>query len=65
MSQRPVLVSSVDAAFFFRRAYHVTIKPTTIRQWACRHQVKTHGGRACYDLRELEGYARGRGLLAR
>lgn len=65
MSQRPVLVDSVTAAFYFQRTYHVTIKPGTIRQWAARKKIKTYvDSQRRYDLRELEKYVRERGLVA-
>lgn len=63
--QRPILVDSVVAAKWFHGAHHVTLSPATIRQWARRRHIGVYrGGGARYDLREIEEYARQRGLIA-
>lgn len=64
LSERLILVSAVDAAYWFMREYQVMIKPGLIRLWAHRGKVSHHGGKKPFDLRELEEYARKRGLLA-
>lgn len=66
VTQRVILVDSVMAALHFQRNHKVTIKPATIRQWAARKKITTHhGSERRYDLRELEKYAREKGLLAK
>lgn len=66
-SRRLVLVSAVDAALHIERAYHVTIRPATIRQWAARCRIGRHnkpGGKQTYiDLAEVVTYAASRGLI--
>ncbi len=53
------------ASTHIQRAYHVTIKPATIRQWAARKKIKTyHLGRMRYDLREIIEHAQNRGHIA-
>ena len=65
LTQRPVMVDSVMAAVHLQRAYHVTVRPATIRQWAARRYIKTHGfGKLRYDLHDVERHARKRGLIA-
>ncbi len=58
------LVNATDATIHLRRAYGVRLSPATIRKWAARHHITTHGlGRERYDLREIIEHARSRGLL--
>ena len=40
----------------------IKVAPATIRQWAKRGKIASHGGRGirggCYDLQEVQDYAR-------
>lgn len=63
--RRRHLINANDAATHLRRAYGVRLSPATIRQWAARGHIKTHGfHRERYDLREVVQHAHNRGLIA-
>jgi hypothetical protein len=55
---RPVLVDATMAVIHLRRAHHIRLTPATIRQWAARGHIHSHGfGRLRYDLREIVEHA--------
>lgn len=61
---RKVLVTAEEAAVWLHRLGVRRISAAAVRQWACRGHIRTHrGGWKRYDLREVAGYARDRGLL--
>lgn len=58
------LVNASDAATYLRRDHGVRIAPATVRNWARRKRIRTHGlGRDRYDLREVVEYAKARAAL--
>jgi hypothetical protein len=62
--RRRALVNATDVALYFWRAHRVRIKPATIRQWAHRRHIPSHGfRRERYDLREVVAYARAQGII--
>jgi hypothetical protein len=61
---RGALVNASDIALYVFRAFHVTLKPATIRQWAVRKRIGTYGfRRERYDLREVVAFATKQGLI--
>jgi predicted site-specific integrase-resolvase len=63
MAYKPILVTAELAAYHLSRL-GVGVSGATIRQWARRGHIRVHrGGYTRYDLREVEEFARQRGLL--
>lgn len=65
VTERRILVDATVAAHYLATTYGARVLPSTIRQWGKRGYVTRHGGRRSYDLREVERWARKRGLLDR
>jgi hypothetical protein len=58
------LVNASDAALYFRVVHSVCVQPATIRQWASRKRIGSHGvRRERYDLREIVAYAKTLGVI--
>jgi hypothetical protein len=52
------LLTASDVSLYFRVTYRTEVKSATIRQWASRGHINTHGkGRQRYSLREVVAYA--------
>ena len=63
-ARRHDLINANDAALWIWRAHHILVKPATIRQWAARKHITSHGfRRERYDLREIVAYATERGII--
>jgi hypothetical protein len=65
VTERRIPVDATLAAHYLATTYRVRILPSTIRQWAKRGHINRYTGHLRYDLREVERYARKRGLLDR
>jgi hypothetical protein len=58
------LINAGDAVLYLKRAHGVEVKATTIRQWASRRHIGSHGyRRERYDLREIVAYVILRGII--
>jgi hypothetical protein len=70
MTQRRVLVNAIVAAHYIKTTYQLTVSPVTVRSWARRGRIGSHGaGRQGdrFDLDEIDIYIRkrlGRGDVA-
>jgi hypothetical protein len=52
------LLTASDVSLYFRLTHRTEVKSATIRQWASRGHINTHGkGRQRYSLREVVAYA--------
>lgn len=58
------LVTSSEITVYFAVVHRVEVKPATVRQWASRGRIGTHGsGRGRYSLREVVAFAKENGLV--
>ncbi len=61
---RRALASTFDVVLYLQWRFGVSVKPVTIRVWASRGHIGTHSReRERYDLREVEAYAKRRGII--
>lgn len=65
---RTDLVKSADVELYFRVFHQVELKAATVRQWASRGRIATHGfgqgsKRARYSLREVVAFAKAQGIV--
>lgn len=58
---RPQLATAELAALWLWVNWEIKIAPVTVRQWAKRGKITSHGRRGtrggCYDLQEVQDYA--------
>ena len=65
MTQRPIFVTSEDAAYELNRR-GARVGAATIRQWGRRRQITIHRDSwPRYDLREILEHAAKKGLIAK
>lgn len=58
------LLTSAEVSLYLRVFHHAEVRADTIRQWASRQHINTHGkGPRRYSLREVIAYAKDREII--